>query len=206
MRGPLGPSAGVRGLILVDTMRRNRGPAPRAMLRTVCLLVATALLGSFLCRADQLQWNSPDVCARAANVIRPGSVLVSYCSLATVDRIEVWLVTDVVVVPTPNERYSEVIVLGRRTFVSAEAFHPRESLERVKYVATQKLVDSRYFVRGIDLAYVYVPTAEGSFRCLGLELQLPCFVKLEEIRLPDRVLSETLAMGNLGGQVCLRVQ
>lgn len=153
------------------------------MRRIVLLVTLLVLVSSGICLADQLQWNSLTTCERAARMIHEARIILSYCPLAGQAHMEVWLVGDVNIVRTPAEGLYEVVVTGRRL---CESSAPRTSVQYCQVVCGIELEvvrDSRWFAEGIDLAYVYLPTSEGGFRCLGTILELPCVVAVETIRL-----------------------
>ncbi len=155
------------------------------MRRISILIVPLVLIGSLACLADQLQWNSRGVCERAVSVIRPESILISYCSLADNEHVEVWLVKRVDVANTPTEGLFEVFIFGERLYKSKKALSSGEYREPVDYMEFKDERHSGWFVEGIDLAYVYIHTGDNSFRCLGKVLELECLVELETMKLPD---------------------
>ncbi|MBE0635317.1 hypothetical protein IH601_04925, partial [Candidatus Bipolaricaulota bacterium] len=52
----------------------------------------------------------------------------------------------------------------------------------------EQVHDSGWGIAGIDLAYMYVYTQDGSFQCLGKTLDLPCQIGVETITLPDELM------------------
>lgn len=169
--------------ILGSRMRFKLVAEGVAVRRIMILVVPLVLISSAMCLADQLQWNSREICERAARMIGQARIVLSYCSLADKARIEVWLVGDVDIIRTPAEGLYEVIVMGRRLCESRRALPSGKHCELVCDVEFEVARESRWFVEGIDLAYVYLPTSEGAFRCLGTILELPCVVEVETIQL-----------------------
>ena len=160
------------------------------MRRITFLIVSLVLIGSLTCLADQLQWNSSAVCERAMRLIRPESILLSYCSLADNEHVEVWLVKRVEVVNTPIEGLFEVLIFGKRLYKSKTAFFSGEYREPIDYIAYKSKNQWGCFRKGIDLAYVYIPTGDNSFRCLGKLLGLECLVELERMNFPDDLMKK----------------
>ncbi|HEX8237608.1 MAG TPA: hypothetical protein VF600_16745 [Abditibacteriaceae bacterium] len=161
------------------------------MLRKLAFSVVAVFLIVVVCRADQLAYNSLEVSRRAVQAIKPDSVLVSYCSRCDDEPVEVWQVQKAVVTTTDERRYYEVQVFGKRLFRSKKKFDRGQYKEPVEYrklgLQTQ---GSRWFLQGIDLAYVYVPAGNGGFRNLARVLDLEAKVRVEKINLPSTVLSE----------------
>jgi hypothetical protein len=142
------------------------------------------------CLADQLAWNSRGTCEEAAKSIEQGSILLSYCSLCSNEHVEVWLVKGVIVAPTVTQGLFEVNVFGIRLYMSKEPFQEKQYSEPVQYEAVTGHGRSRWFVAGIDLAYVYVPTSEGAFRCLGKVIERECSINVDTISLPHQLLEQ----------------
>ena len=161
----------------------------KTKLRVAFLAGLLVLIGSLACFADQLQWNSGAVCKRAIRLIRPGSILTSYCSLADNEHIEVWLIKEVDAINTPIEGLFEVRILGKRLYTSKKTFSSGEYREPVDYVECKRVGQREYFCKAIDLAYVYVQVGNNSFRCLGKVLGLECLVELESISLPSDLMT-----------------
>lgn len=154
-------------------------------------LAAVAIsLAASVSSADQLAWNELEVSERGAKAIRPESLLVSFCSLCDDEHVEVWRVKQVVVSATPTKGLYEVGVFGKRLRRSVKAFDAGEYAEPVQYAACPPDEQSGWFLEGIDLAYVYVPSGGKSFRCLGRVLGLECDVKVEAISLPDEAMAD----------------
>jgi len=156
----------------------------------LCSLVVVLAVATLSCLADQLAWNSRETCEVAAKKIKPNSILVSYCSLATSDHVEVWLVKRVVVATTSTEGFFEVNVFGRRLYKSKRTFREKQYLEPVEYEAVTGDESSRWFLEGIDLAYVYVPTGSGAFRCLAKVIKRDCDVNVDMIKLPPQLVDK----------------
>ena len=156
--------------------------------RILALVVALVTIGSSTCVADQLQWNALGVCEDAVQVIEWKSLVVSYCSQADEDYVELWLVRRAYVVHTPAEGLFEIRVLAKRLYKSQKAF----SAEEFPVPATQwgfnAIRDSGWSVEGIDLAYTYIYSGDSTFRCLGKVLELECLVGVETIDLPGDVM------------------
>jgi len=160
------------------------------MHRISILIVSFVLIGSLPCLADQLQWNSHGVCERAVRAIKPESIIISYCSLADNEYVEVWLVKKVGVANTSTKGLFEVSIFGKRLYKSKKAFSSGEYREPVDYIESKDDRHSGWFVEGIDLAYVYIHMGDNSFRCLGKLLELECLVELETIKLPDNLVKK----------------
>jgi hypothetical protein len=99
-------------------------------------------------------------------------------------------VKGIIVAPTAAYDLFEVNVFGIRLYTSKEPFREKQYLEPVEYTAIIGDVSSRWFVAGIDLAYVYVPTSEGTFRCLGKVIKRECSVNVDTISLPRQLLEQ----------------
>jgi len=160
------------------------------MSKTIMLAIVLVVVMTVSCLADQLAWNSREICEEAAKSIEQGSILLSYCSLCNNEHIEVWLVKGIIVAPTATQGLFEVNVLGIRLYRSNEAFQENNYSEPVEYEAITAEGSARWFITGIDLAYVYVSTGEGSFRCLGKVIKRECSINLDTISLPHQVLEQ----------------
>jgi hypothetical protein len=163
-------------------------------------MTSITLLLLFVCcaRADQLQWNSSQITAKAIPAIRPNSVLISYCSEADNVRVELWRVMKVVSTTTPNEDLFGITVFAKRLFVSKETFSRgtyREPVTFMKAVEdpTNTIYSDLHILQEIDLAYVYVPDEKNAFVCLGRKLNLECSVLVEKISLPDSMIRQLTA-------------
>lgn len=168
------------------------------ILRSILLVVFLALIASSACFADQLQWNARSVCVEAAQAIAREPLLMSYCSLASADYVEVWFVRDVTVVETAAAGLFEVVVLARRLLISREPFSSAQFPVLADQWHFNALRDTGWAIEGIDLAYVYTYTGGGSFQCLGKVLGLDCRVDVETISLPGDVMKAVLPRTHLG--------
>jgi len=151
------------------------------------VLVAVATVSGL---ADQLAWNSREACEEAAKTISRNSILLSYCSCCDNEHVEVWLVKGIIVAPTVTQGFFQVNVFGIRLYRSKEAFRETQYSEPVEYEAVTGEGPARWFVTGIDLAYVYVPTSKGAFRCLGKVIERECSINVDTISLPHQLLEQ----------------
>jgi len=158
------------------------------MSKTIMLAIVLVAVTTASCLADQLAWNSRGTCEEASKSIGQGSILLSYCSLCSNEHIEVWLVKGIIVAPTAVQGLFEVNLFGRRLYRSEEAFREEQYSESIRYEAVTGQGPVRWFVAGIDLAYVYVPTSKGTFRCLGKVIKRECSINLDTISLPHQLL------------------
>ena len=165
------------------------------------LILCMVMSGSLTCLADQLQWNDRDVCERAVREIKREPILLSYCSLADEEHVEVWLVKRVDIVNTPAEGLFEIRVVGRRLYESKNAFSAGEYREPVDYIELKDERDSGWVFQKIDLAYVYLPAGSSSFRCLGTILGLQFLVELETMSLPSDLMKKITGRRNPGNQL-----
>ena len=159
-------------------MNTNRCGNGIALRRSILLIILLAAIGSSVCLADQLQWNTYDVCVEAAQAIAREPLLMSYCSLANADYVEVWFVRDVTVVETSADGLFEVIVLARRLLISQEPFSSVEFPVLADQWRFNAMRDAGWTIERIDLAYVYAYTGGGLFQCLGKVLELDCRVEV----------------------------
>jgi len=160
------------------------------MSKTIMLVIVLVVVTTVSCLADQLAWNSRGTCEEAAKRIGRNSILISYCSLCSNEHVEVWLVKGIIVAPTVAHGLFEVNVFGKRLYKSNEAFREKGYSEPVEYAAVTGEDLARWFITGIDLAYVYVPTSEGSFQCLGKVIKRECSVNVDTISLPHQVFKQ----------------
>ena len=160
------------------------------MSKTIMLAIVLVAVTTMSCLADQLAWNSRGTCEEAAKSIEQGSILVSFCSLCSNEHVEVWLVRGIIVAPTPTQGLFEVNVFGIRLYRSNEAFQEMQYSEPVEYKAVKGQEPARWFAAAIDLAYVYVPTSEGTFRCLGKVINRECSINVDTISLPRQLLEQ----------------
>lgn len=160
------------------------------------LMLALALM-PLVGRADQLAWISRADVEKVVKSIqeqirqRQGEpyYMVSYCSLCDQIPVEVWEVKDVVTVAIPDTDYFQMHVFGRRVLRSAETIREGKYQEPVLYEAVAPDNDNG-FLRGVDLAYVYMPSEDGAFRCVGKVFQLECDVSVERINIPQDAFSK----------------
>ena len=165
--------------------------------RSIIKLASLALLlTSSVAFADQLAWNEQVISERGARAIQPDSFLVTYCSLCDHEQVEVWLVRKVVVSAVETQGLYEVSIFGRRLLRSVKSFDAGDYMEPVKYRAAPPDEQSGWFLEGIDLAYVYIPSGGNSFRCLGKVLELECDVKVESITLPAEAMTNAMKQRN----------
>ena len=160
------------------------------MSKTIMLAIILVVVMPVSCFADQLAWNSRGTCEEAAKSIEQGSILLSYCSLCSNEHVEVWLVKEISVAPTAAQGLFEVSILGRRLYRSKEALREKPYSEPVEYEAVTGEGPTRWFITGIDLAYVYVPTSEGTFQCLGKVIDCECSVDVDTLSLPHQLLEQ----------------
>ena len=164
----------------------------RATIRySIRLGILLALFASFECLADQLQWNDETASLRAVQALVQESWIISYCSLADTDTVQVWLIRGICVADTSAEGLFEVKVLAKCLYQSQESFAADEFPLPEGRWHFEQVTDSGWGFVGIDLAYTYVYTHDNSFQCLGKALDLPCQIGVEIIRLPDELM-ETL--------------
>jgi len=156
----------------------------------IMLAIVLVAVMSISCLADQLAWNSREACEEAAKTISRNSILLSYCSCCDNEHVKVWLVKGIIVAPTVTQGLFEVNVFGRRLYRSKEAFRENKYSEPVEYEAVTREGSARWFVTGIDLAYVYVPTSKGAFRCLGKVIERECSINVDTISLPHQLLEQ----------------
>jgi hypothetical protein len=162
--------------------------------RIVVLVVLLQLVFSGLCVGDQYQWSPLSVCEDAAWMVARLPFIVSYCSLADEDYVELWVVRNLQVATTPIPDLYELVASAERLYRSDRAFSSDEfPVPREQWTFHDESDDVNRIAVGVDLAYVYVYVGGGSFRCLAQLLGLPCVVEVETIRLPDRVLGEIAA-------------
>jgi hypothetical protein len=186
-------------------MKPNIAARGVAVRRITILIVSLVLIGSLTSLADQLQWNARGVCERAVHLIRPKSILISYCSLADNEHVEVWLVEGVGIANTSTEGLFEVLISGKRLYKSKTAFSSGDYREPIDYIEYKSEGRLRRFVKGVDLAYVYIHTGDNSFRCLGKVLGLECLVELETMNLPDDLMKKITDRRNPDHRINLRL-
>ncbi len=172
--------------------------------RISILVLLLATISSATCLADQLQWNSLGACKDAVQAIGRQSLLISYCSQANEDYVELWFVQGAYVVHTPAEGLFEVIVLAKRLYKSQKAFSSAVFPVGANDWRFNEVRDSGWFAEGIDLAYVYIHAGDTSFQCLGKVLQLDCLVGVETITLPSDVMEEITPRKHPGHPISLQ--
>ncbi|MFC2095613.1 hypothetical protein ACFLSW_04160 [Candidatus Bipolaricaulota bacterium] len=158
------------------------------ILRSIVLVVLLAGIGSSVCLADQLQWNDEAASRKAVQSLVQESWLISYCSQADSDNVEVWLIRGVYVADTSAEGLSEIQVLAKCLYQSQESFAAYEFPLPEDRWHFEQVNDSGWGIAGIDLAYTYVYTQDSSFQCLGKTLDLQCQIGVETITLPDELM------------------
>ena len=161
-----------------------------SMPRILTLVIVLVAIIMVPCLADQLAWNSRATCEEAAKSIQQNAILLSYCSLCNNEHVEVWLVKGIIVAPTAVQGLFELSVLGKRLYTSKEVFQGNQHWEPIPYEAFMKEGSLRWFAAAIDLAYVYVPMDEGTFRCLGKIIKRKCIINVNTISLPRQILEE----------------
>jgi len=117
-------------------------------------------------------------------------LLLSFCSQADEDYVELWLVRNLRVAATSAPNLHEVTVTARRLYTSDRAFSSDDFPVSKEDWTFHVAEEPPYVVAGIDLAYVYVHGANGAFHCLAKALGLPCEVGVETIRLPNHVMDD----------------
>ncbi len=172
--------------------------------RSILLVVSLAAIGSSACLADQLQWNARSVCAEAAQAIGRESLVISYCSQADADYVEVWLVRGAYIVETSAEGLFEVFVLAKRLYRSQKAFSSVDFPVPTDRWRFNDIRNSGWTIEGIDLAYTYIYAGNGSFQCLGKVLELDCLVGVETIWLPSAVMRTLMPRTRLGYDIRLQ--
>jgi hypothetical protein len=172
-------------------MNTNRLGKGTGIVRSILLVILLTLIGSSVCFADQLQWNDQTASLRAVQALVQESWVISYCSQADSDIVQVWLIRGVTIADTSAEGLVEIRVLAKCLYQSQESFAADEFPLPEDRWNFEQVDDSGWGITGIDLAYMYVTTQDGSFQCLGKALDLQCQIGVETITLPD-ALMETL--------------
>ncbi len=160
------------------------------MPRIIMLAIVLVAVATASCLADQLAWNSRSTCEEAADSIGRNSILLSYCSLCSNEHVEVWLVKGISVAPTAAQGQFEVNIFGTRLYRSKETLREGKYSGSVEYEAVTGEEPVRWFATAIDLAYVYVATGEGAFRCLGKVIERECIINVDTISLPHHILEQ----------------
>ncbi len=163
------------------------------MKQYITTLLVALVVFPFVCRADQLAWIPRADVERVVSSIQQDILrgkkfgrpyyMVSYCSRCDRQRIEVWEVAKVVTVAIPDTDYFEMNVLGRCILRSTEDIREGKYQEPIQYEPVPE-DEANWFLQGVDLAYVYAPSADDIFRCIGKTYQLECDVNVERITLP----------------------
>jgi len=169
-------------------MNANHGIQRRVVHRSILLVICLAVIGSTACLADQLQWNDEANSRRGVQALVQDSWVMSYCSQADSDRVEVWLIRGICMADTPAEGLFETKVLAKCMYQSQEDFAADEFPLPEDRWTFEQVSDSNWGYTGIDFAYTYVYTGGSSFRCLGKTLDLDCQVDVETISLPDELM------------------
>ena len=169
-------------------MNTNHAGTGIDILRSILLVVFLALIGSSACFADQLQWNDQIASRKAVQALVQESWLISYCSQADSDNVEVWLIRGVYVANTSAEGLYEIRVLAKCLYQSQESFASDEFPLPEDRWHFEQVHDSGWGIAAIDLAYTYVYTQGSSFQCLGKTLDLQCQIGVETITLPDELM------------------
>lgn len=166
--------------------------------RVLILVMLLAVVVAPSCLGDQLQWNNLAVCEKAAQAIGRRALLISYCSQADEDLVQLWLVRDLKIAATPIAGLYEVIVSVRCLYRSIRPYSSEELPLSDDQWTLSKAGDGGWHTEGIDLAYVYIHIGGSSFHCLGKTLKLDCMVAVESITVPDDVMEELAAGRNRG--------
>ncbi|MEW5825527.1 MAG: hypothetical protein AB1778_01740 [Candidatus Bipolaricaulota bacterium] len=155
-----------------------------------CLIVAV-LTGS--CLGDQLQWNSLSVCEAAASSLTAPSLIVSFCSRADRDEVQLWQVSGAQIAATSAPGLFELIVSASVLYTSDSTYSAADFPVPDELWTFHPVQEEGAFTVGIDLAYVYVWIGGRSFRCLGRLLGLDCSVGVATLRLPPSVVEQSIA-------------
>lgn len=153
-------------------------------------LLAIMLCVSAPVFADQLQWVSKSEAESARERILKDPVLVSYCSCCQKQRVDIWLVRDVVITPTDDKRYYEVRVFSKSLFRSKGEYDEGDDVGPAEYEPVKSRFEDKsdlYGLEAVDLAYVYVPEKGSTYACLGRALKLDCEVPVAAVTLPGKV-------------------
>ena len=169
-------------------MNTNRCGKGITVCRSILLVVLLAAIGSSACLADQLQWNDQTATQEAVQALVQESWVISYCSQADTDNVEVWLIRGITVADTSAEGLFEIKVLAKCLYQSQGSFAADEFPLPEDRWHFEQVHDSGWGIAGIDLAYTYVYTQDSSFQCLGKTLDLQCQIGVETITLPDELM------------------
>ena len=168
-----------------------------AVRRSILLILCIVAFGSFTGLTDQLQWNDETASLRAVQALVQESCVISYCSQADSDNVEVWLIRGITVADTSAEGLFEIKLLARCLYQSQENFTAGEFPLPEDRWDFEQVNDSGWGIAGIDLAYTYVYTQDSSFQCLGKTLDLPSQIGVETITLPDELMEALEARSHL---------
>lgn len=160
-------------------------------------LLLTWVLQPLAGRADQLAWNTR---AEVDKVVRSIQLqiqqldgkpyyMVSYCSMCAQEYVEVWEVKEVVTVAILGTDFFQMNVFGQRILRSTKAILEEKYKEPIQYDPIPQNEDN-WFLKGVDLAYVYIPSVDNYFRCVGKEFKLECDVHVEWIKIPKTVFNK----------------
>jgi len=167
------------------------------------LALAFAVTCTSACLADQLQWNSLAVCEEAIREIGSRAFLISYCSLAGQDYVQLWLVQDAWIAETSAEALFEVNVHARQLCQSRRLLSPEDFPLPNAPCLFREVCSERWFHGGIDLAYTYIHTDANAFRCLGSVMELECLIGVETIMLPPHVMKRAAVVRRISCHVTL---
>lgn len=153
-------------------------------------MLLALILAPLTSRADQLAWISSENAEKVVKSLQQEILsqrdtpyyMVSYCSMCDGERVEVWEVKEVASVAATVADYFQVHVLGRCVLRSAEAIRKGEYREPIKYEPVPAK-EQTWFLQGVDLAYVYAPSSDGSFICIGKKYKLDCDVLVKRIKI-----------------------
>ncbi|WFB36826.1 hypothetical protein P3T73_03495 [Kiritimatiellota bacterium B12222] len=167
------------------------------MKRHITTLLLALVILPLACRADQLAWISRADVEKVVGSIQQDILLkqklgqpyymILYCSRCDREYVKVWEVKKVVTVAIPGTDYFEMNVFGRCILRSSKEIREGQYQEPIQYEAVPK-DESKWILQGVDLAYVYTPSPDDSFRCIGKKYKLECDVHVEKINLPKEAL------------------
>ena len=164
------------------------------MKRHITTFLLALIILPLACRADQLAWISRADVEKVVKSIQQDILrkqqlgepyyMVSYCSRCDREHVEVWEVNKVVTAAIPDTDYFEMNVFGRRILRSSKAIREGKYQEPIQYQTVPE-DDANWFLQSVDLAYVYAPSPDDSFRCIGKTYKLKCDVHVERINIPQ---------------------
>src|ERR1700728_2840855 len=134
----------------------------------VAFLVMSLVCRISKARADQFIFNPRSICTNALNFIHDGSVVISFCSQCDAEHLEIWRVKQSFVADALYQDQFQLILVGKRLYRSRLEFKQGQYKEPVKF---EKVPDSEksLLVEGVDLAYLYVQSPDGTFHVLAKE-------------------------------------